>query len=189
VEESERWERDLDSVWGKASKEGKLVLLDFFNPECGDCRRMDAVTYPTDQVKEWLNRTLVPVRVSHEHEPLAEEFRVVRTPCLVLLDRPGREVHRSEGFLSPGDFLAFVQLGLAKLKYERAELESAMDLLQGLFKNHPESPSLAEAVVVRGRCRYRYTHDPRHLREAHEQLRSDFPGSGWVRRTLQYRLL
>jgi hypothetical protein len=33
VEHSELWERDLDSVWGRASTEGKLVLLDFFNPE------------------------------------------------------------------------------------------------------------------------------------------------------------
>ena len=189
MEQAEMWERDLDAAWGRASAEGKLVLLDFFNPECGECRRMDAVTYTAGEVLDWLRRKLVPVRVSHDHVPLAEEFGVVRTPCLVLLDRPGKALHRSVGVLAPEDFVAFVQLGLAKLKVEQAELESAMDILQGLFKNHPASPSVAEAIVVRGRCRYRYTHDPRHLKEAHEQLRSDFPRSEWVRRTLQYRLL
>jgi hypothetical protein len=150
---------------------------------------MDAVTYPSDEVLYWLREKLVPVRVSHDHDPLAEEFGVVGTPCLVLLDAGRRGVHRSEGFLTPREFSAFMQLGLAKLQYHRAELESAMDLFHGLFRDHPESPFLAEGIIVRGRCRYRYTHDPRHLKDAHEQLRTQFPRSRWTRLTLQYRLL
>jgi hypothetical protein len=150
---------------------------------------MDAVTYPSNEVAHWLREKLVPLRVSHDHEPLAERFGVVRTPCILLLDADRRDVHRSEGFLAPGDFSAFMQLGAAKIKYRQDELESAMDLLHGLFRDHPDSPSLAEAIAVRGRCRYRYTHDPRHLKDAHEQLRAEFPRSRWARLTLQYRLL
>ncbi len=150
---------------------------------------MDAVTYPSNEVAYWLREKLVPLRVSHDHEPMAEEFGVVRTPCIVLLDAERKVVHRSEGFLAPDDFAAFMQLGVAKMRYRRNELEPAMDLLHGLFRDHPQSPSLAEAIAVRGRCRYRYTHDPRHLKEAHEQLRVEFPRSRWARLTLQYRLL
>jgi predicted Zn-dependent protease len=150
---------------------------------------MDAVTYPSSDVGAWLTEKLIPLRVDHDHETLAEQFGVVRTPTLVLLDEERTEIHRSEGFLSPDEFSAFMQLGMAKMKYRRAELESAMDLLSVLVKNHPGSAFLAEAIAVRGRCRYRYTHDVRHLKEAHEQLRTEFPKSRWARLTLQYRLL
>ncbi len=150
---------------------------------------MDAVTYPSRDVMAWLSEKLIPLRVDHDHETLAERFGVVRTPSLVLLDEERMEVHRSEGFLSPDEFSAFMQLGMAKMKYRQAEWEPAMDLLSTLFRNHPGSAFMAEAIAVRGRCRYRYTHDARHLKEAHEQLRTEFPKSRWTRLTLQYRLL
>ncbi|MCU0587665.1 MAG: hypothetical protein MUF52_05865 [Syntrophobacteraceae bacterium] len=150
---------------------------------------MDAVTYPEITVRAYVLEKLIPVRLPHDGEPMAERFGVVRTPCLILLEPRDGEIHRGVGFMAPEEFLAFVQLGLAKLSYGRGAFEAAMDLLQGLFRSHPASPSLVEAIVVRGRCRYRYTHDPRHLKEAHEQLRGEYPESEWVRRTLQYRLL
>lgn len=150
---------------------------------------MDAVTYPSREAALWLRERLVPVRLPHDHDPLAEQFDIVRTPCLIFLDPQGTEVHRTVGVLSPDEFSSFVQLGTAKLLYRQGQWQPALERLEELLNKNPQSLSVAEAVFLRGRCLYRHTHSPIHLKDAHDQLRSKFPGSEWTRRTLQYRLL
>jgi hypothetical protein len=150
---------------------------------------MDAVTYPSTEVSALLRDRVVLLRLPHDHKPLADEFVVNRTPCLILLDGRGAEHHRITGFQTPEDFLATMHLGFAKIEYDRRAYGRAAELLDRLLALHPGSGSSPEALYVRGLSLYREKSDPIHLKRAYEQLKSQFPGSEWTRRTFQYRLL
>jgi len=150
---------------------------------------MDAVTYPSTDVMALFRRELVPLRLPHDHKPLADELRVVRTPCLVLLGAGGREHHRSTGFLSSENLLATVQLGLAKVLRDLQSFDEAIERLDRLLNDYPLSDAVPEAVYVRGRTLYKSRHDRAFLKETYVQLASRFPKSEWTRRAFQYRLL
>lgn len=150
---------------------------------------MDAVTYPSNEVGAFLREKVIALRLPHDHKPLAEEFGVTQTPCLILLDREGAERHRATGFLPPEEFLAAMQLGFAKIEVHRRDFSAAEELLDELLQAHPGSLSAPEAITVRGLCRFENTNDPHHLKRAYEKLKSEFPQSEWTRRTFRYRLL
>jgi hypothetical protein len=150
---------------------------------------MDAVTYPSTEVSAFLQDRVVLLRLPHDQKPLADEFGITRTPCLILLDGRGAEHHRITGFQTPEDFLAGMHLGFAKIEYDRRAYGRAAELLDRLLSVHPGSGSSPEAIYVRGLSLYRQENDPIHMKKAYEQLKSRFPGSEWTRRTFQYRLL
>jgi hypothetical protein len=150
---------------------------------------MDAVTYPSLEVADFVRNRVIPLRLPHDHKPLADEFGVFETPCLVLLDGKGTEHHRITGFQAPEDFLAGMHLGFAKIEYDRGDFGKAVEFLDGLLALYPGSGPSPEAIYVRGLSLYRQENDPVHMKKAYEQLKSRFPGSEWTRRTFQYRLL
>jgi hypothetical protein len=143
---------------------------------------MDAVTYPRTEVVALISRELVPLRLPHDRQPLADEWRVVRTPCLILLDGTGREHHRSTGFLPPESLLAIITLGLAKIHCDARSFEPAIDLLDRVINEHPSTEAVPEAVYLRGHSLYRVRHHPAYLKTAYEQLSSAFPKNEWTRR-------
>lgn len=150
---------------------------------------MDAVTYPATNAAVFLRRETVTLRLPHDHQPLAEKWGVVRTPCLVLVDGEGVAHHRTTGFLGPEALMAAVTLGLAKVRLDTGALESAIALLDRLLREYPSTDAAAEALYVRGRSRFRLRSDPALLKETYEQLRARFPESEWARRAFKYRLL
>ncbi|MHC1741901.1 MAG: hypothetical protein AB9873_02595 [Syntrophobacteraceae bacterium] len=150
---------------------------------------MDAVTYPTAEVTTLISRELVALRLPHDRQPLADDWRVVRTPCLILLDGTGKEHHRSTGFLSAESLLAMITLGIAKIHYDAKSFEPAIVLLDRVINEHPSTEAVSEALYLRGRSLFRLRHDPAHLKTAYEQLSSAYPKNEWTRRAFKYRLL
>lgn len=150
---------------------------------------MDAVTYSSAQVIDFIHRKAIPLRLPYDHKPLADSFKVVKTPCLIILDQDGNEHHRANGFLPPEEIIAAIRLGIAKTQYNRHSYDLALRVLDQLLEEHFTSNSAAEAVYVRGLCRYKRTHDYGHLKETYEQLALSFPKSEWTMRAFQYRLL
>jgi len=150
---------------------------------------MDAVTYPSTEVQASIGEVFIPLRLPHDHGTLADAFRVEKTPSIILLGPDGTEFHRMTGFLSPADFLAGAKLGLAKSMEGAGNHGETIQLLESLVQDYPESHAVPEAIYVLGLSRYRSSHEPRHLKEMFEELKSRFPGSEWTRRSFQYRLL
>jgi hypothetical protein len=150
---------------------------------------MDAVTYPNDSVAAYIARNVVPVRVPHDHETLAERFRVQWTPTLLVLDSEGTEHHRTVGFLPPEELVPSLLLGAAKWRFNANRPELALHDLDEILSSHPKSDFAAEAVYLSGVCRYKTSHDPKPLKEAYERLKAEHPGSEWEKRAYPYRLL
>ncbi len=150
---------------------------------------MDAVTYPKETVRDFVNQNFVGLRVSFDTQPLARDFNLQWTPTLVTLDTDGKEHHRTVGFLPPEEFVPSGWLGIAKVHFDAGRFQEAVSALEGILEHHPGSDAAAEAMFLKGVALYKHTHEPKHLREAYEELQRKWPSSEWAKRAQPYRLI
>ena len=150
---------------------------------------MDAVTYPTESVVEFIAANVVPVRIPSDTEPLATEFRIKWTPTLIVLDWNGKEHSRTVGFMTPEELIPSILLGIAKTYYELDMFNEALANFDKVIEDYPQSDAAPEAIFYRGVCGYKSTHDPKPLKRAYEKLQAAYPQSEWAKRALPYRLL
>ena len=150
---------------------------------------MDAVTYPQQSVVEFVEHNLVPLRVAFDAQPLASDFAVTWTPTLVIIDSQGKEHHRTIGFFNSEALIPSLLLGLGKVEYDNNNFKGALDYLEKLVAEFPESDSAPEAIFLVGVSRYKNTSNPLPLKEAYEQLQKTYPSSTWTKRAYPYRLL
>lgn len=153
------------------------------------CQQMGAVTFPDTKVIAFINQHVIPIRVPHDHKPLAEQFQVKWTPALVTLDTEGKEHHRTVGFLSPEELIPSLLLGRAKIDFDHEDFAKSLLTLEALLKDHPKSAAAPEAVFLRGVCGYKSTNNPKLLKEAYEKLAKDYPDNEWTKRASPYRLI
>lgn len=57
---------DWNTGYEKATKEGKIVLVDAYTTWCGWCKKMDADTYDKPQVARYINQYFVPIKFNPE---------------------------------------------------------------------------------------------------------------------------
>jgi hypothetical protein len=150
---------------------------------------MDAVTYPDEKVSSFLNDSIIPLRVAHDHPILAKQFSVKWTPTLVTLDPDGQEHHRTVGFLGPDELIPSLLLGMGKCFFETDRFDEALSLLEKLLATSPKSDSAPEAIFLRGVSLYKSTQNPKPLREAYDRLAVEYPLSEWAKRAAPYRLI
>jgi hypothetical protein len=150
---------------------------------------MGAVTFPDAKVIAFIKQNLIPIRLPHDHKPLAEQFQVKWTPALVTLDTEGKEHHRTVGFLSPEELIPSLLLGKAKIDFDHEDFAKALVSLEALLKDYPKSGAAPEAIFLRGVCGYKSTHTPKPLKEAYEKLAAEYRDSEWTKRAYPYRLL
>jgi predicted Zn-dependent protease len=150
---------------------------------------MDAVTYPDSRVYDFIEKKIVPLQVLYNHQPLSTDFNVKWTPTLVTLDAEGKEHHRTVGFLGPEELIPSLLLGMAKAHFDLEQFDPALANLDALLADYPKSDAAPEAIYLRGVSRYKSTHEPKPLKEAHDLLQAQYPGSEWTKRAYPYRLL
>ncbi len=150
---------------------------------------MDAVTYPHENVVQFMNKNIVALRVSFDSKPLAKDFNVKWTPTLVVTDWDGKEHNRTVGFLPPEELIPSLLLGTAKCYFDANQFAEAIPLLDSVLAEHTSSSAAPEAVFLRGVSAFKASHDPKPLKEAYEKLRAEYPESEWVKRASPYGLL
>jgi hypothetical protein len=150
---------------------------------------MDAVTYPENNVIDFINKHVVPLRVAFDSQPLATDFKVRWTPALVILDQEGSAHQQTLGFFAPEELIPSMMLGIAKVHFDYDQYDNALATLHTLQADYPKSASIPEAIYLEGVSRYKHGNEPQTLKEAYEQLRADFPTNEWTQRAYPYRLL
>ena len=150
---------------------------------------MDAVTYPTDTVVEFITKNVIPIRIPSDSEPLSTDFRIKWTPTFIILDENGREHAREVGFLTPEEFAPTITMCIAKYHFELDRFQSAIHCTDEILKDHPKSDAAPEAVFLRGVLGYKSAHDVMSLKKAYERLAEEYPKSIWAKKALPYRLL
>jgi hypothetical protein len=113
---------------------------------------MDAVTYPSPLVIDFVDRNLIAHRIAmNAAGSKAMQFGIQYTPTVVILDGRGKEHHRNTGFLPPEEFIPFLMLGVAKASFHHKRFNQAMAILDKLLGGYPRSRSTPEAKDLRRR--------------------------------------
>jgi len=150
---------------------------------------MGAVTYPDDDVAEFISNRMIPVQLKANVQPYAKDFNIKWTPSFITLDENGAGHQRIVGFLPPEEFIPAMMLGISKVHFDLDRFEEALVELENLIAEFPKSKATPEAVFFRGVTGFKSTKDPKPLKAAYEKLQAEYPDSEWTPRALPYRLI
>ena len=109
-------------------------------------------------------------------------FKVEWTPTLIVAEADGTERYRFSGYLPVDDFLAQLELGLAKAAFSCGQFQEAQRGFEALATKHPKSEAAAEAVYWSGVSAYKATGKPDPLKQAGTTLRDKYPQSDWAKK-------
>jgi len=98
------------------------------------------------------------------------------------LDSEGKEQHRFEGFLPIDDFLAQLQLGLAKMAFSHGQFSEAEKRFRAVVEQFPKSDAAPEALYWAGVSKYKATNDGAALTETGQQFQSRYKDTVWAKK-------
>lgn len=125
----------------------------------------------------------MPVKVHVKEQPQTfDRFKALWTPTQLILDPDGTERYRMEGFLPVEDYLAQLELGLAKLDFEHQRFDAAEREFREVCDRHPGAGVAAEACYWAGVSAYKATNAAERLRSTATLLRQRYPDSEWTRK-------
>jgi len=150
---------------------------------------MDAVTYPNEVIIKFISQNTIPLRIASDQQPLATDFNVKWTPCLLILDKEGKEHHRTVGFIGVDELIPSILLGIGNENFNKNEFTAALKAYENILSDYPGSDSAPEAVFQKGVSLYKSTNDPKPLKEAYEYLQNKYPKDQWTKRAYPYRLI
>jgi len=102
-----RWRSSLDAAKVEASQTDRLVLLHFWSPSCGPCRKLESTVFPLPQVGAAIEKNYVPVKINAvASSAMAYAFKVDRVPSDVILTAHGNIVTTYTSPLTREDYLA-----------------------------------------------------------------------------------
>lgn len=180
------WQTALGYAEDSAEASRKAILLYFYDPECIGCRQMDSVTYSSDEVIQFVNNYMIPVRIDYDKRSAYMQYNVFWTPTLFVLDYQGNEVQQTTGFLEPDKFLALMYLGLAKVHLAYGDFDAANVHFKRLFEKYPTSSAVPEALYFSGVNQFKQKNDPKQLKQAYVDLQNRYPDSSWTKRAVPY---
>src|SRR5437764_15066335 len=80
------WVADFKTACGMAAEQKRLVLLHFYNDNCGPCVRMDQDVFTRKDVADAVAQNFVPVKVHAGKQPqLATRYKINQWPVDVLV--------------------------------------------------------------------------------------------------------
>lgn len=90
----------------KARENDKIVIIDFYTTWCGPCKMLDRRTWPDEDVRKWLDKHAVCMKVDAEvSKEFARRFKVRAYPTIVFIKADGSVLDSIVGFRTPRDFL------------------------------------------------------------------------------------
>jgi thiol:disulfide interchange protein len=102
------WRTDVDAAIDSARVAGKPALLYFTATWCGPCQQMKQDTW-SDAAVEARLRDYVPVKIDiDQNGELARRYNTEAVPMFVLVDKDGQTIKRTTGYMTPVQFIAWV---------------------------------------------------------------------------------
>ena len=123
----------------------------------------------------------VPVKIHVKENPAAfERFGAQWTPTIIIDDPEGTERYRFEGYLPPDEFMAQLELGLAKTAFAKNDFAKAEGLYRDIVKRFPTSAAGPEALYWAGVSNYKATNNAAALKDTAEAFRTKYSDSQWA---------
>jgi len=139
--------------------------------------------YPEPKVVDFLNSNFIPVKNHIKEQPgNFERFGAQWTPTAIVLDSGGTERHRFEGFLPVDDFLAQLELGLAKSDFANQRFDQAEKRYRHIVEAYPKAEAAPEALYWAGVSRYKATADPAPLHATFEAFQKAYTDTSWAKK-------
>lgn len=101
---------------------------------------------------------------------------------MILVEPDGTERYRFEGFMPADDYLAQLQLGLAKAAFGRGQFAEAARLFRATADRYPKSEAAPEAVYWAAATAYKANGKPDDLAKGGKELREKYPDSIWAKK-------
>ncbi len=122
------WVPDFQAACGMAAEQHRLVLLHFYNDNCGPCVRVDQNVFSRPEVAEAVSQNYIGVKVHAGKSPqLATRYRVQQWPTDVFVTPSGLEVFRTISPQKPDDYIAVLsqvarQTGVGAARQWKAQM-------------------------------------------------------------------
>lgn len=106
-----RWQTQWNqSVFARAAREHRFVLLDLHAVWCHWCHVMDEQTYADHSVRALINQHYVPVSIDADSDPgLASRYGEWGWPATIVLAADGTEIVKRRGFIPPEQMASLLQ--------------------------------------------------------------------------------
>ena len=104
------WQPWSDSVFERAARENRFVLLDLEAMWCHWCDVMDEVTYSDPKVIELIKSRYIPVRVDQDSRPdISRRYENYGWPATVVFNAAGGEIVKRRGYLAPPIMISMLE--------------------------------------------------------------------------------
>ena len=145
---------------------------------------MDAVTYPNEEVADYINQYFVPVQIDIKQDPGAmERLQAMWTPTIIFRDDRGHEYRRSTGFLSPQEMLAELSMARLAATLVKGNHDAAVEIAAEVERRSKfDANRHAEARYWAGVAAYKQTNDGAKLAEYWKPLIAEAPESEWAKK-------
>ncbi len=130
------WQKWDPSLFDRAAREHKYILLHMAAVWCHWCHVMEGTTYRDPAIQKAILDKFIPVRVDQDADPeLSYRYENWGWPATIMLDRDGNEIFKRRGYLPPELF--------AKLLVAVIEDPSALPALTAGAPVDPDAVSLS----------------------------------------------
>ena len=99
------WQPYSSAVFEKAKKEKKLVLIYGMSETCHWCQKMSSESFTDPSIVSIINSKYIPVSIDVGYQSdLADNYNIMGTPTIIIMDGNKRELTRIPGYVSPSEF-------------------------------------------------------------------------------------
>jgi uncharacterized protein len=149
------WEPWSDSVFERAERENRFVLLDLEAVWCHWCHVMNQVTYNDPKVVELIKARYIPVRVDQDARPdISRRYERYGWPATVVFNAAGGEIVKRRGYLPP----AVMTSMLEEIIVDPSPVDYGDDEPVAKFADNPLLSAPLRKTLERA---FYDTHDPR----------------------------
>jgi TolA-binding protein len=139
--------------------------------------------YPDQEVSSLIQENLVPVKIHvKENHAGFDRFGVQWTPTMIVADSDGTERYRFEGYLPADEFMAQLELGLAKVAFTKSDFGKAEQIYREIVNRFSNSAAAPEALYWAGVSKYKGTNDAAALKDTAAAFRSRYSDSQWAKK-------
>lgn len=96
------WQKWDASLFDRAGREDKYILLHMAAVWCHWCHVMERTTYRDAAIQQRIAERFIPVRVDQDSDPaLSYRYENWGWPATIILDKDGNEIFKRRGYLPP----------------------------------------------------------------------------------------
>lgn len=137
---------------------------------------------------EFIQQNFQPATINVKQSPANfHRFEVLWTPAVVVLDSAGKERFRIEGYLPREEFVAQLEMGLARVAFTSKHWADAEARYKAIVEKHSDSVSVPEAMYWAAVSHYQGTRDHTVLGPLSQTLEQKYPDSIWTEKASPWK--